>query len=77
MAQRDGRSYNFLELGCLVVSGGVESNIGWLEQPPKEKYQISVKSWIFDDPFHKKGPVLAFLVPGMIQSSEPVSPLIK
>ena len=30
-------------------------------------YQISVKNRIFDDPFHKKGPVLAILVPGMIQ----------
>jgi hypothetical protein len=29
-------------------------------------YQISMKNWIFDDPFHKKGPVLVDLVPGMI-----------
>ena len=29
-------------------------------------YQISVKNWIFDDPFHEKGPVLVILVPGMI-----------
>ena len=31
--------------------------------------QILVKNWIFDDPFHKKGPLLVILVPGMIQSS--------
>ena len=32
-------------------------------------YQISVKNWIFYYPFHKKGPVLVVLVPGMIQPS--------
>ena len=32
-------------------------------------YHILVKNWIFDDPFHKKGPLLVILVPGMIQSS--------
>ena len=32
-------------------------------------YQILVKNWIFDDPFHKKGWVLVILVPGMIQPS--------
>ena len=32
-------------------------------------YQISVKIWIFDDPFHKKEPLLVILVPGMIQPS--------
>ena len=30
---------------------------------------ISVKIWIFDDTFYKKGPVLVILVPGMIQPS--------
>jgi hypothetical protein len=35
----------------------------------QKDYQISVKIWIFDDPFHKKGPVLVILVPGMIQPS--------
>ena len=29
-------------------------------------YQISVKNWIFDDPFHEKGSVLVILVPGII-----------
>ena len=28
---------------------------------------ISVKMWIFDDTFYKKGPVLVILVPRMIQ----------
>ena len=28
---------------------------------------ILVKNWIFDDPFHKKGPVMVILVPCMIQ----------
>ncbi len=34
------------------------------------EYQISVKNWIFDDPFHKKGLlVLVIWVLGMIQLS--------
>ena len=32
-------------------------------------YQILVKNWIFDDPFHKKEPLLVILVPRMIQPS--------
>ena len=39
--------------------------------------QISVKNWIFDDPFTKKGPVLVILVPGMIQQSGSDSFLVK
>jgi hypothetical protein len=59
-----------------VAWGGVEiyvsstrfqkSNIGWPQQPLKESYQISVKNWIFDDSFHKKGLVLKIWVLGMI-----------
>jgi hypothetical protein len=30
---------------------------------------ILVKNWIFDDPFHKKLPVLVILVPVMIRPS--------
>ena len=30
--------------------------------------QILVKNWIFDDPFHKKLPVLVILVPVMIKT---------
>jgi hypothetical protein len=36
-----------------------------------------VKIWIFDDLFHKRGPVLVILVPGMIQTSGPGSFLAK
>ena len=39
--------------------------------------QILVKNWIFDDPFHKKGPLLVILVPGMIQPSGSVIFLMK
>ena len=35
----------------------------------QKEYQISVKNWIFDDPFHKKGLVLVNWVPGMIKPS--------
>ena len=34
---------------------------------------ISVKNWIFDDPFPKKRPVLVILVLGMIQPPGPGS----
>jgi len=43
----------------------------------QKEYRISVKNWIFDDPFHKKGPVLVILVPGMIQPSQSVMFLMK
>jgi hypothetical protein len=29
-------------------------NIGRPQQPPTERVQISVKIWIFDNPFYKK-----------------------
>ena len=87
MALRGSRIENFDELWCLGSLGGLDfyvsttnfqkSNIGWPQQPPTEKYQLSVKNCIFDDPFHKKGPILVFLVPGMIQPSEPGGFLIK
>ena len=32
-------------------------------------YQMLVKNWIFDDPFHKKEPLLVILVPRMFQPS--------
>ena len=32
-------------------------------------HQILVKNWNFDDPFHKKVPILVILVPVMIKSS--------
>ena len=54
-----------------------KNNIGWPQQPLTEKVLISVKNWIFDDTFYKKGPVLVILVPGMIQLSESVILLMK
>ena len=43
----------------------------------QKRYQILVKKWIFDDPFHKKGQVLVILVPGMIQPSGSVIVLME
>ena len=40
-------------------------------------YQILVKQWIFDDPCHKKGPLLVILVQGRIQPSGSVNVLMK
>ena len=87
MALRGRRINNFLELWCLLASGGLDiwvsstsfqkSNIGWPQQPLTEKVLISVKNWIFDDTFYKKGPVLVILVPGMIQPSGSVIFLMK
>ena len=55
-------------VGVWVWSASFQkSNIGWPQQPPTEMLLISVKNWIFEDPFHKKGPALVILVPGMIQ----------
>ena len=52
-------------------------DINWPQQPATEIVLISVKNWIFDDSFHKKGPVLVILVPGMIQPSQSVMFLMK
>ena len=46
-----------------------KSNMGWPQQP--DRYQISVKNWIFWYPFNKKGSILVILVPVMIQPSGP------
>ena len=54
-----------------------KNNIGWPQQPPTEKVQISVKIWVFDDPFHKKRPVLVIWLPGGIQPSGAVMFLMK
>ena len=43
----------------------------------QKEYQISVKNWIFDDPFHKKGLVLVIWVLGMIKPSGSVDFLMK
>ena len=87
MALRGRRINNFIRLWCLVASGGLhicvlstsfqKNDIGWPQQPLQEEYQISVKNWIFDDPFHKKGLVLVIWVLGMIKSSGSVIFLMK
>jgi hypothetical protein len=87
MALRGRRIENFLELWWLVASRVVgiwvsstsfqKSDICWPQQPPTEIVLISVKKWIFDDPFPKKGPVLVILVPVMIQPSQSVMFLMK
>ena len=65
-------------LGIWVSSTSFQKrNIGWPQQPLTEIVLISVKNWIFDDPFHKKGPVMVILVPGMIQPSQSVMFLMK
>ena len=43
----------------------------------QKRYQISVKNWIFDVPFHKKGLVLVIWVLGMIKPSGSVDLLMK
>ena len=73
MALRDKRTNISFDLWCLVASGGLDIcvsstsfqkiDIGWPQKPLQEEYQISVKNWIFDDPIHKKGPVLVIWVP--------------
>jgi hypothetical protein len=79
MALRGRKINNFIRLWCLVASAGLhiyvlsssfqKNDIGWPQQPLQEEYQISVKNWIFEDPFHKKGLVLVISVLGMIKSS--------
>ena len=66
-------------LKVVLISRGVDiwvsstsfqkNNIGWPQQPPTEKIQISVKIWVFDYPFHKKRLLLVIWLPGGIQSS--------
>ena len=54
-----------------------KNNIHWPQQPPTARVYYISKKWIFDDPFHKKGPVLIILVPGMIQQSRSGRKLMK
>ena len=64
MAMKGRRIINFIELWSIAVLRGSEiwvsvisfweSNICWPQQPPTEKYQISVKNWNFDDQFTKR-----------------------
>ena len=84
MALRGGRFNIFIELGCLVASGGLhfcvssisfeKNDIGWPQPPLTEKVSyISKKNWIFDDSFHKKELVLVIWVLRMIKPSGSVS----
>ena len=86
MAMKGRKIINLIELWSIAGSGGLElwvsvislwkSNICGPQQPPIERYWISVKNWNFDDPFHKKGLVLVIWVPGMIQPSGSVNDLM-
>ena len=79
MALRGSRIEKFDELWCLVASRGFDfcvsttsfqkNNIGWPQQPLKERVQISVKNLIFEDSIHIKGPVFVILVTRMITQS--------
>ena len=52
---------------CVSSTSFQKNDIGWPQQPPTETVLISVKNLIFDDSFHKKGPVLVILESGVIQ----------
>ena len=39
------------------------------QRPPSERVPYISENWIFNDPFHKKLPVLVILVPVMIRPS--------
>ena len=49
---------------CVLSTSFQKNDMGWPQQPLQEEYQISVKNWIFDDLFHKKGLVLVIWVLG-------------
>ena len=86
-ALRGRKINNFVELWCLVASGGYKFWVSWIsfqksntccpQQPLTKKVLNSVKIWIYDDPFHKNGPVLVILVPGIIEPSGSVIFLVK
>ena len=60
----------FWDLDIWVSSTSFQkNNIGWPQQPPTEKVQISVKILVFDEPFHKKRPILEIWLPRGIQPS--------
>ena len=63
---------------CVSSTNFQKNDVGWPQQPPTvSEYQISVKNWIFDDPFHKKGLVLIIWVLGMIKPTGSVDFLMK
>ena len=87
MTLRDSRINIFFKLGCLVASEGWDiwvssicfkkSNTSRPQQPPTERVSYISEKWNFDDPFHKKGPILVILVPGMIHPSGSGSYMVK
>ena len=42
---------------CVSSTSFQKNSIHWPQQPLTEKVLKSVKNWIFDDLFHKKGPL--------------------
>ena len=42
---------------CFIIQFSKKVASAGLNSLRQKEYQISVKKWIFDDPFHKKGPV--------------------
>ena len=87
MALRDRKINYFVELWCPVALRDLDIwvsatnfqkiDIGWPQQPPKQRVTDISKNWIFDYPFHKKGLVLIIWVLGMIQPSGSVIFLMK
>ena len=74
MALRGRRINNFFELLCIGTSEVwifefhqpvLKKETSLASRASNRKGTISVKNWIF----YKKGPVLVFLVPGMIKPS--------
>ena len=63
---------------CVSSTNFQKNDVGQPQQPPTvSEYQMSVKNWIFDDPFHKKGLVLIIWVLGIIKPSGSVDVLMK
>ena len=61
--------YTFLVFKKVTLAG--------LNSLRQKVYRISVKIWIFDELFHKRGTVLVILVPGMFQPPQSVMLLMK
>ena len=74
MALRGRKIENFDDISLAARSWGLPICVNIHQQ---KGYHILVKNWTFDDPFHKKGPLLVILVPGMIQPSGSVIFLMK
>ena len=68
------KRFGFFELHKPVIKKVPLADLNSLQQ---KGYRISVKNWIFDDPFHKKGMVLIIWVLEMIKSSVSVISLMK